>query len=232
MDERRICAFVPARGGSQGVKGKNWRDLGGKPLILWTLEFALSSNAISEVYLSSDSETIAHIGSSGKIGVETFVDLPEDSITELDKNFYFHRRRRDQAQTLSLISEVLFDFVKRNKLWERFDFLLLLQPTSPFRSEEEIDRLLDLLQTDGWSSIVSLKDIGGMHPDRMYKLEDGIATPFSDQSLGDNRPRQSLEKLFIKDGAYYLLRIENLAREIMLGNRILPFFREIGRAHV
>lgn len=226
MESGRICAFVPARAGSQGVKGKNWRELGDKPLLNWTLDFALSCQDIAEIYLSSDSQEVFQVARSRAIKSEEFRNLEEDSLMYLRDRLYFHKRRSAQAQTLSLISEVLFDFVTVNKLREKFEFLLLLQPTSPFRKISELNEIKRLTCKKGWSSIVSLRDIGGMHPDRMYKVVENQAMPFVDQTLGDNRPRQLLERLFIKDGAYYLLRIENLLKGIMLGERIIPFIRE------
>jgi CMP-N-acetylneuraminic acid synthetase len=60
----------------------------------------------------------------------------------------------------------------------------------------------------------------------MYRIVSQWATPILDQKLGDDRPRQSLERLYIKDGAYYLLRTENLLNKTLLGNKILSFERQ------
>jgi CMP-N,N'-diacetyllegionaminic acid synthase len=226
MTPGEYFAFVPARGGSQGVRGKNWRELSGVPLIKWTLDFALSSKRIERVVLSTDSPEICEIGSEGKLRSAKFSSLDEDAIVQVSEKCFVHKRKIEQAGTYSLISEVLFDFTRNYRLNEEFDELLLLQPTSPFRYLEEFESLLDLSKSqDEWSSVVSVKNVGGMHPDRMYKLSSNWAAPFLDQSLGDNRPRQLLESLFIKDGAYYLLRTENLFKRVLLGNKILAFVR-------
>jgi|GEM_PF-242322 len=226
MTPGKLVAFVPARGGSQGVKGKNWRELGGIPLIKWTLDFALTSDCIEKIILSTDSPEICEIGSEGQLKSLRFSNLDEDAIVQVSKKVFIHKRKVEQAGVYSLISEVLFDYTHKNRLNEENAELLLLQPTSPFRYSVEFEKLLDLshLQS-GWSSVVSVKSVGGMHPDRMYKLSSDWAIPFLDQSLGDNRPRQLLESLYIKDGAYYLLKTENLLNRVLLGNRILAFMR-------
>ena len=227
MNIDKVCAFIPARGGSQGVKGKNWRMLAGSPLINWTIEFANALESIEKIVLSTDSSQIAEAGTAGALSPMDFSTLPENSLSHLGNKMYLHKRSSAQAGTLSLISDVLFAFTKQNKVYEDYKYLLLLQPTSPFRTRIELERLLDLAnQQSEWSSIVSVKSVGGMHPNRMYRIASQRATPFLDQNLGDDRPRQSLEQLYIKDGAYYLLRTENLLNGILLGDQILSFERQ------
>jgi CMP-N-acetylneuraminic acid synthetase len=59
----------------------------------------------------------------------------------------------------------------------------------------------------------------------MFKLSGEYAIPLVDQSNGDNVPRQLLEKLYIKDGAFYILKRENLVKNIMLGTKVVPYVR-------
>jgi CMP-N,N'-diacetyllegionaminic acid synthase len=227
VDIDKVCAFIPARGGSQGVKGKNWRMLGGLPLVNWTIEFANSLNSIEKIFLSTDSSQIAEVSTNGALTPLDFLSLPENSLSQISEKMHLHKRCAAQAGTLSLISDVLYEFTLQNRIYEEYEYLLLLQPTSPFRSAIELGRLLELAsQQSKWSSIVSVKDVGGMHPNRMYRIVSQWATPILDQKLGDDRPRQSLERLYIKDGAYYLLRTENLLNKTLLGNKILSFERQ------
>lgn len=222
----RICAFVPARAGSIGVPGKNRRSLAGLPLSMWSVKFALENQIIKHIYFSTDDEELAVNVAPDSFSLDQFRLMPEDAVFEISKKISIHRRSKSQAQTLSLISEVLFDFVNQNLIYEKFDYLLLLQPTSPFRKQDELTRMLNTPPYDTWSSIVSMKDVGGMHPDRMYRVKSGVATPFLSQENGDNKPRQLLEPLLIKDGAFYLLKTENLKNKIMLGDSVVPFVRE------
>jgi CMP-N,N'-diacetyllegionaminic acid synthase len=223
----KVCAFIPARGGSQGVKGKNWRVLGGLPLVNWTIEFADSLEGIEQIFLSTDSSQIAEVGTYGALTSLDFTNLPENSLSQVSKKIHIHKRCAAQAETLSLISDVLFEFTMQNRIYEEYEYLLLLQPTSPFRNRVEFGRLLELATHQSkWTSIVSVKDVGGMHPNRMYRIPSQWAIPILDQKLGDDRPRQTLEKVYIKDGAYYLLRTANLLNRTLLGDQILSFERQ------
>ena len=194
-----LVAFIPAREGSVGVKGKNWRNLAGTPLIKWTLDFALKAPAFKKIVVSTDSAAVCEISTDSIITRTKFNDLPEASLTQISEKLFLHKRPSKQAQTLSLINEVLFEFVATNRIFEGVDYLMLLQPTSPFRNQEELDR--------------------------MYSISHNRAIRLVSQIGSDNMPRQLLDKIYIKDGAYYLLRMDNLRNNIMLGNEILPFIR-------
>jgi CMP-N-acetylneuraminic acid synthetase len=79
---------------------------------------------------------------------------------------------------------------------------------------------------NAWTSIASVTEVGGMHPDRMYRVvTNKYLQAFQSQAYGDNKPRQLLEKLFIKDGAYYMLKKTTLRSNKMLGDNMLPLFR-------
>lgn len=220
-----LVAFIPAREGSVGVKGKNWRNLAGTPLIKWTLDFALKAPTFKKIVVSTDSAAVCEISTDSIITRTKFNDLPEASLTQISEKLFLHKRPSKQAQTLSLINEVLFEFVATNRIFEGVDYLMLLQPTSPFRNQEELGKILVHLGDSNWSSVVSVSDVGGMHPDRMYSISHNRAIRLVSQIGSDNMPRQLLDKIYIKDGAYYLLRMDNLRNNIMLGNEILPFIR-------
>lgn len=220
-------AFIPARGGSTGVPGKNIKILNDRPLILHSVKFALESEAFAKVIVSTDSFEIANIASENALTEKQFSELPEGSSIEIDRNFFLHKRPASQAQTLSPIRDVLFDLCQANDEIGIFDYLMMLQPTSPFRTKHELDEILKMLQTNyEWSSIASFTDVSGMHPDRMYHLgKSQFVIPYIDQKNQDNKPRQLLQSLMIKDGSYYIFRHENLKKQVMLGNKILPFYR-------
>jgi CMP-N-acetylneuraminic acid synthetase len=76
-----------------------------------------------------------------------------------------------------------------------------------------------------FTSIVSVKDVNGNHPDRMFKLEDQYLEQLYYDNLDSSTPRQLLPKVYIKDGGYYIFRQSLLKEKIFLGNRILPFIR-------
>lgn len=223
-----IKAFIPARGGSEGVPKKNIRILGDKPLILHTIEFAQKSYLFDEIIVSTDSAEIAAVASKNEIKLDDFENLQTDSILGLENNFKLHKRKKSQAQTLSPIRDTLFEISADNHELSKFDYLCMLQPTSPFRTKEDIVSIeKHLADSENWSSIASFTKVGGMHPDRMWRMtQNSIMSPFLSQLSGDNKPRQLLEELYIKDGAYYLLKSDLLKREVMLGDNVRPIIRD------
>lgn len=220
-------AFIPARGGSTGVIRKNIKNLGGKPLIFHTINFARSVDMFEQVTISTDDSEIADISTNGKITTKIFKSLIEDQVIEISRNFMLHKRKNIQANTLSPIRETLFDIAKDEHPLSNFDYVCMLQPTSPFRHRNDIEGIQSLIKSENvWTSIASVTEVGGMHPDRMYRvLTDKYLQAFQSQATGDNKPRQLLEKLFIKDGAYYVLKKTTLRANEMLGDKMLPLFR-------
>jgi CMP-N-acetylneuraminic acid synthetase len=223
----KTYAFIPARGGSTGVIRKNIRKLGGRPLIFHTINFAKSIDFFEQIIISTDDSEIAEISTNGKITAKIFKSLTEDQVIEISKNFMLHRRKNIQANTLSPIRDTLFDIAKDEHPLSNFDYVCMLQPTSPFRHKNDIEGIQTLIESANvWTSIASVTEVGGMHPDRMYRvLTDKYLQAFQSQATGDNKPRQLLEKLFIKDGAYYMLKKTTLKTHEMLGDKMLPLFR-------
>ena len=219
-------AFIPARGGSVGIKNKNLQKVGGKTLIKRSLEHAATSDNFDTIVVSTDSFDIAsEIFPS--ISFKEFGNFLDDELILIDSKLFLHKRKTEQAQVLSPIRDVLFDIshkIDYNCLW-------LLQPTSPFREILEfltIGQVVSKLTKSNteWSSIVSFKSANGYHPDRMVKKIGDYVVPILDQTNGDNAPRQTLDPVYIKDGGFYVLKKENLDNKIMLGDRIIPFIRE------
>lgn len=127
-----VLAVIPARMGSKGVPGKNIKELGGKPLIFWTIDAALelvNTGEISEVWVTSES-----------------LDLLGMCITEYGERINTHIRQPEYAQDFVQTDEVYCDFLRSWQLDNNAtpDILVLLQPTSPFRNAEVIRQALSL----------------------------------------------------------------------------------------
>lgn len=226
MTSEFAFAFVPARGGSTGVKGKNIRLLHGRPLILHTVDFALESDWFNQVVVSTDNFEIASIATEGKLRRSEFDNLEDDSIIDVSRRLLFHKRKPEDAQTLSPIRDVLFDLANTSRIKDEFDLLMMLQPTSPFRRHGEIESIKEIVKRHHeFTSLVSVTPVGGFHPDRMYRLNEGTLTAYIDQANKDNKPRQLLEELYIKDGSYYLLTSKSLQKRELLGDNVLAFVR-------
>jgi CMP-N-acetylneuraminic acid synthetase len=178
----KVLGIIPARGGSKAIPRKNMATLGGKPLIAWTCEAAKQSN-LDRVIVSTDDEEIAKFAES--FGVE----VPFLRPAELSG---------DSSATIDAVLHAL------ESMRDEFDAVMVLQPTSPFRTTKDINDCLTLIRQSGADSVISVVDVGGHHPARMKYL-DGVRLidpPFVE--LRENQPRQELRPMYIRNGAVYL----------------------------
>jgi CMP-N,N'-diacetyllegionaminic acid synthase len=185
MGDLKILAIIPARGGSKGIPNKNIRDLAGKPLIAWTIEAALKSSYINKTVVSSDSDVILEI--SKKCGAET-----------IKRPVYL---ADDTARSEPVISHVLEQF--KNK--ENFDYIILLQPTSPLRTATDIDEAIKMLLKSEATALISVYK-PQHHPLKAFKTD---ADSFLKGLVNDDypfTPRQELPKTFYPNGAIYLIK--------------------------
>lgn len=185
----RVLGIIPARGGSKGVTRKNIKLLCGKPLLAYTAESALRSKRLSKVVLSTDDNEIAEIGKS--FGLE----VPFLRPAELAE---------DTTPTLPVVVHAVRQM---EILGESFDAVCLLQPTNPLRRAEDIDACIQLLETTGADSVVSVLPVPHQYnPKWVYwQNERGEIT----LSTGENSPvarRQDLPAAFHRDGTIYVTR--------------------------
>ena len=130
---KKFLAIIPARGGSKRLPRKNVLDLCGKPLIAYTIEAALKSKYIDKVIVSSDDEEILNISSNfGADIIKRPIDLANDTATTIDA-----------------IKHTIDNF-------ENYDYIVLLQPTSPLRNEKHIDEAIELLEKKKADAVVSV----------------------------------------------------------------------------
>ena len=189
----RVLGLIPARGGSKSIPRKNLVDLGGVPLIQWTIQAALGSN-LERVVVSTDDDEIAEISKS--LGAE----VPFKRPAELSS---------DQTLSIDVVLHAL------DVLEEDFDAVMMLQPTSPFRTSIDIVGAIKII--DGASSVISVVPVEGTHPARMKFVEDGVLIdpPFAETI--ENMPRQELRPMYIRNGAIYLTRISDLRHRTFKG---------------
>ncbi|MBX2926538.1 MAG: acylneuraminate cytidylyltransferase family protein [Saprospiraceae bacterium] len=189
----KVLGVIPARGGSKGVPGKNIRILGNMPLIAHTIEAAGASKRLHKFIVSTDDKEIALI--ARQRGAETPFMRPAELATDSAKAI-------PVMQHALLQMEQIFGF--------QYDALIMLQPTTPFRTAEDIDNAIEMLELTGADSVISVVDVGGHHPARMKYINGGqlIDPPFCEAY--ENQPRQELTPVFIRNGAIYLTRRKTL----------------------
>jgi N-acylneuraminate cytidylyltransferase len=125
LDGRKVLAVIAARGGSKGLPRKNVLPVGGKPLIAWTIEAALASRRIDRTILSTDDDEIALVAS--RFGCEVPFRRPAALAS-------------DDAASIDVVLHAV------DEVGEGFDWLVLLQPTSPLRQAADIDAAVDMCQ--------------------------------------------------------------------------------------
>ena len=191
LNQNKILALIPARGGSKGVPRKNIRLLGGKPLLAWTIDAAKKSKYIDRLILSSDDQEIISVAE--QYGCE----VP------------FVRPSEFASDTASGVFVVLHAI---ESLEEKYDYVVLLQPTSPFRSSEDIDRTIARCITENIFSCVSVTE-SEKHPAWMFRLtESNLLIPVLGIPLGKTN-RQQLEPSFVLNGAVYVMNVSELLEQ-------------------
>ncbi|MGX5820024.1 acylneuraminate cytidylyltransferase family protein [Chitinophaga lutea] len=185
----RILTVVPARGGSKGLPGKNIRPLLGKPLIAWSIEQGLASKYVDEVIVSTDDDQIA------AVALEYGARVP------------FLRPSR-LAEDSTSTADVLVHLIEElEKAGEYYDYIMLLEPTSPLRETGDIDAAFERLQsTPDARSIVGICQVESQHPAFCVTLTPGEFI----RSGNDFKVlrRQEIDQLYFYEGSVYISDME------------------------
>ena len=185
-----LLALIPARGASKRIPRKNIKLLNGKPLIGWTIDVALNTSSIKRVVVSTDDEEIASIAKT--IGADVPFMRPnkiaEDSSPGIDTALH----------AIEQLSE--------------FDWLILLQPTSPLRTAADIDGIVRFCLERNAPSAVSVNKVH-KNPYWMYqRTETEKLQPIISNTMNILR-RQDLTDAYVLNGALYLARINWLKEQ-------------------
>lgn len=185
----RVLGIIPARGGSKGVPRKNIRLLCGKPLLSYTIDAALRSTRLTRTILSTEDAEIAEVGES--LGI----DVPFMRPAELAE---------DTTPTLPVVLHAVTTLENKG---EYYDAVCLLQPTNPLRRSEDIDASIELLQTSGADSVISVLRVPHEYnPKWVYwRNEIGELVLTTGESSPVSR-RQDLPPAFHRDGSIYVTR--------------------------
>lgn len=195
INRKKIIAIVPARQGSKGLAKKNVIDFLGKPLLVWSIEAALQSNYVDRVIVSTDSTEIAAVGK--KFGA----DIPFIRPSYLSE---------DNSTSVDVICHAI-EFMSE-KLGENFDFVILLEPTSPLRTSEDVDLALEtLIGSPDARSLVSVGESESQHNKLQFNITETefISVEPSSKKFVPVR-RQDLARSYFLDGSIYLSYIHTL----------------------
>ncbi len=188
--ERTFLYIIPARAGSKRLPHKNTLMLSGKPLISWTLEAASKSNYSDEIVVTSDSSEILDIAKNFKC---TTIQRP-DNLAE------------DNSTTVDVLMHTI------SFLENKYDYLVLLQPTSPLRTEQHINEAIEFLCEKNADAVISVCEC-----DHSPLWSNTIPESSSmDNFLRDelkNKRSQDLEQYFRLNGAIYICKIERFLKD-------------------
>lgn len=204
LNGKKILALIPARGGSKGIKKKNIIDVAGKPLIAYSILAAKESKYIDEVVITTDSEEIAEV--SLKYGAK----VPFLRPTEL---------AGDHSTTLDAVLHAL-------KMLEaqQFDVLVLLQPTSPLRTVDDIDNALELFFKADSKSLASVSEVNDPPVLMRYVSENGEMKKLL--NVNSTVRRQDMPITYRINGSIYINLITEISRETSFNDNLVAYIMD------
>ncbi len=203
-DNKRILALITARAGSKGLPGKNIKKLCGKALIEYSIDAALNSDFVDKVCVSTDGNEIADV--SRKAGASVIMRPPELAA--------------DNSKSEDAVLHAISYLEERG---EYFDIILLLQPTSPLRTNEHIDQAIEQFSKEGKNALLSIRETEHS-PFKCFVEADGGMEPL----MGEDKlfgPRQMLPKTYRDAGAIYLVACDFFKRERRFYHKNCSFFK-------
>ena len=184
MQAKSILAIIPARGGSKGMPGKNIREFAGKPLIAHSIEASLNCSLITRTVVSTDDDKIADVAMAH--GAQVI------------------RRPDELAADTSLVIDAIRHAVRTvEDGGEDVDIVLLLEPTSPFRRAEDLEKCIQILLENKADSVATFTD-SHVSPNRLWRVSDDTVEPYIEGAV-PWLPRQKQPKAYELTGQIYAL---------------------------
>lgn len=193
-----VLGIIPARGGSKGLREKNIAPLNGIPLIAHTITAARQSRMLDDLLVSTDSEAIAAVARTYHLPVPWL-------------------RPPELARDTSRVQDAIRHAIGQHPDGERFEYILLLQPTAPLRQSFDIDNAIALAFRYQVDSVVSFVEDASRHPYLACRIDSGTddspprAYPVIPSEPG--KPRQEFPRCAFRNGAIYLVRRRYFLKE-------------------
>lgn len=192
----KILGIIPARGGSKGIPKKNIVDLMGHPLIEYTIivgNKAKKSGILDEVIVSTDDREIAEIAK--RCGAFVPFIRPAELAT-------------DKSKSIDFVIHALEYYKNQGK---EFDAVMILQPTSPLRTYEDIKMAIEIYTSERKDSLISCSEDCNFNSLGAYFLENGAVIPLDKRHNWGMR-RQDYPKLYVRNGAIFITNVDYLER--------------------
>jgi N-acylneuraminate cytidylyltransferase len=189
LNDRRVVAVVPARGGSTTLPDKNQRRLGAKPLVAWPVDVAHEAPSVDRVVVTTDDSSIAAV--ARQYGADV-VDRPAELAT-------------DDALVVDALRHVVERFDEEG---EDAAYLAMLEPTCPLRTADDVERCLDRLATGDADSVATFTE-ASLNPHRVWRVDEGRPEPYLPEA-DPFQPRQSLPEAYELTGGVYAFAVDAL----------------------
>lgn len=197
----KVLGVITARGGSKGVPRKNIRLLGDKPLIAWSIEAAKGSNLLTDFIISTDDEEIERVAKEW--GAPVPFRRPADLAT-------------DEAKSIPVIQHAL-QWMKEHE-GKEYDAVMILQPTSPFRTAKDIDACMQKMEDTGCDSVMGVLKLTDVSIPKLKRLEDDCIFPFTDITEGkESASRHAAPDVYQRNGAVYLTKTSLIFENDLFG---------------
>ena len=204
----KILVVIPARAGSKRLPGKNIRVLGDKPLIVWSINVAKNNAEVCDILISTDSPEIAEICTTAGALVPWL--RPAELAT-------------DTAKSVDVVLHALDWYENENG---KVDGVLLLQPTSPFRSKETVCKGIELFDKHCRQPVLGISPTNA-HPMWTYKIEGGYVVPFIQKKNKMVTRSQDLPPAYVVNGSFYLISPTDLReRRSFVVRNVIPLLIE------
>ena len=200
----KVLGVTLARGGSKGIPRKNIKDLGGKPLIAWTIEAALEADVFDHYIVSTDDAEIAEVSRS--YGAE----IP------------FLRPAHLSGDTVWSRDALKHAVVECERIYgERYDFVMELPCVSPLRDARHIREAFAKLRDTGADSVISVTQMQDKHPVRMKKIDNDLIADFCQEfPEGEGSRRQDLKPCYIRNGGIYAMTRDCIVEQFSRNGKV------------
>ncbi len=196
LKNQKVICIIPARKGSKGLKNKNIKKLKNIPLIAWSILVAKKCKMIDEIIVSTDSKKISKIAK--KYGAKVPFLRPSNLAT-------------DKSSSFEVLKHAI-NFYKRKKVF--FDYVLLLEPTSPLRDYKDVNLCLKKVLKNKIDAMVSVTKVINQHPSFLYSLKkNNFLVPYLKNKKKLYVRRQDINSLYYLEGSIYISKISSLLKK-------------------
>jgi len=203
IGKKKILGLVLARKNSKGLKNKNIKKIKEKEIFFWPLDSFKKSKYVDNYTISTDSQVILRRSKKNKIPI------------------YFKRPgnlAKDNTPSYEPIIHAI-NYFKKKKLF--FDYIVLLEPTSPLTSSKDLDKAIEMIYKKQAKTLVSLGIVNQMAPNYFFEVKKGILKKFISKKL--NTRRQDLKKLYYLDGSIYISEVSHyIKNRSFISSKTIP----------